>query len=380
MKVNIRKIILLMITLVIMIYGNLMTLYIVHPDDMENKWVFIFVVCIIIIFISIKEKLSIIFNKQLTLSKYKLAIFLIWEFFIFTVFCSKFSHGEFQILEFILYSILVPLVFFSNKIQKYKGVLLISYLISILPFLYLVRSNNPGNNLGIVFCIGGIILLDFMKMKRVNEKFIYLTLILFPVLIFITKSRSALIVSLFIVAIYFFSIIIKNNDSYLIITRKLIIALISFILAISVYNSLINLFFYKWGNNQNLTSGRIEVWLDIFNNGITLFGNGENYFLLTYGLRDAHNNLIQVLGAYGIVSFIFLIIIFIYIIFKSIRLFRLDYICFFGGYILLGQFENLFFINSRLIPIHLIFFMYLGCLINEKRHKTKRCRSNILES
>lgn len=361
MKVNIKKIIVFIIVTTFMFVGNLMTNYTINPNDIENKWLFTFYFSIVFVFFILSNKVRI--NKE------KLIILILWEVFIISIFFSKFLHENFQILEFTFYILILPIVFFSRTIKLYKNLFLISFVISIIPFIYLLKPESIGmgnNNLGILFSIGGIILLILLKNKNVDKKYIYLSIILFTTLIYFTRSRTSLLAFL-ILAILHYLIIIKNdkNSSYLVIIRKLITIFITFIVIYFSYDYIYNLFFSKWSSTgADITSGRGEFWLNTLKNGLTMFGNGEDYFLI-YNVRDAHNAFIQVLGNYGLISTFLFIILFIYILAKSFRLKNIEYISFFVGFFLLSQTENLFFINSRLIGIHLLFFMYLGCIIND---------------
>lgn len=361
MKVNIKKIIVFIIVTTFMFVGNLMTNYTINPNDIENKWLFTFYFSIVFVFFILSNKVRI--NKE------KLIILILWEVFIISIFFSKFLHENFQILEFTFYILILPIVFFSRTIKLYKNLFLISFVISIIPFIYLLKPESIGmgnNNLGILFSIGGIILLILLKNKNVDKKYIYLSIILFTTLIYFTRSRTSLLAFL-ILAILHYLIIIKNdkNSSYLVIIRKLITIFITFIVIYFSYDYIYNLFFSKWSSTgADITSGRGEFWLNTLKNGLTMFGNGEDYFLI-YNVRDAHNAFIQVLGNYGLISTFLFIILFIYILAKSFRLKNIEYISFFVGFFLLSQTENLFFINSRLIGIHLLFFMYLGCIIDD---------------
>lgn len=143
----------------------------------------------------------------------------------------------------------------------------------------------------------------------------------------------------------------------------------SFILLYISYDFIVNLLFHKYsGSSEDLTSGRSIMWEGTYKYGVTLFGNGESYFSYMFGIADAHNSFIQILGAYGLVSFILFLLLSILIIIKSIQFHKnIEYLCFFLAFYLLGLAENLFFIESRMTLIHLLFFMYLGSLFNESK-------------
>src|SRR5690606_9951615 len=100
------------------------------------------------------------------------------------------------------------------------------------------------------------------------------------------------------------------------------------------YDYIYSLMFGKYVRSyQDISSGRSRIWLGTLKTGVCLFGNGEEYFMRTYNIGDAHNTFIQILGAYGLLSFILFIIIYVYIIIKSIKTFKYpEFICFFSGF------------------------------------------------
>ncbi|WP_203289110.1 O-antigen ligase family protein [Metabacillus sp. cB07] len=364
MKVNIKKNILFLIITTFMFIGNLMTNYTINPNDIENKWIFTFGFSIVFFYFVLSNKVR--------LNREKILILMLWELLIISLFFSKLLHENFQIFEFVLYSLVLPIVFFSNSIKLYKNLFLFSFVISIIPFIYLLKPESIGmgnNNLGILFSIGGIVLLVLLNIKNVDNKFVYFSIILFTTLIYFTRSRTSLLAFLIIAILHYLIIFKSDNNSYLAVIRKLITIFVTLIVIYFSFDYIYNLFFSKWSSTgADITSGRGDFWITTINNGLTMFGNGENYFLI-YNVRDAHNAFIQILGDYGLISTFLFIILYIYIFVKSIRLKNLEYISFFVGFFLLSQTENLFFLNSRLIGVHLLFFMYLGCIINDTRTK-----------
>ncbi|WP_077706060.1 O-antigen ligase family protein [Virgibacillus dokdonensis] len=367
MNIKINKILLVLLFSIIMVISNLMTIYYIDPDKITNKWIILLAACVVIYLFSFNKYLWNIFNpSRLKLHLKKIIFIFTWELFICFIFYSKYTLNEFNMFEFLVYAVFVPIIFFTSNIYQYKFSVILSFIISLTPFLYLIRPNNPNNNLGIILCIAGILLLSLLRAKKINNKYIYISMLVFFLFLFLTQSRTA-ILSFFVVStFYFFNDIMKSNTSYIIIVKK-IIALITILFGILLsYSFVMKMLIYKWGGSQDISSGRFEFWGSIINNGVTWFGKGENYFL-DYNLRDAHNIFIQVLSAYGFISFVFFVAISIYIFTKSIKLKNLEYISFFIGFYLLGQFENLFFIDSRLMGIHIVYFVYLGCLMNERK-------------
>lgn len=357
MRINIKNI-LLLITTIIMFVGNLLATNIyLREYEFKNKWVFVLIFCLFLLLFLIKYKF--------VLTREKIFVILLWEFLICAIFLSKIYHNNFNILEFILYTIIIPLCFFSFKINRYKKVLMISYILSLVPFLYFVF--RPGNSLGMLFCFAGIVSLNLLNIYKAKNSYIYFTIIITNILIFFTQSRTALITFLFISFLQILLIIFRKNKSFLSIVSKIVILLLCFIILFAVSDNLANLLFYKWNaKSGDITSGRMFIWVDTIRHSMNLFGNSPDFFA-KYEVRDAHNIFIQVLGSYGLLSFVLFIILTIFIFYKSIKLKKVDYVFFFIGYFLLGMSENTLFIDNRLIAIHLLFFMNFGCLINERK-------------
>ncbi|KYC67055.1 O-antigen ligase family protein [Heyndrickxia coagulans] len=371
LEINLRNIIIFISSIIVMFFGNLITNYTIDPETIKNKWLVEFILAIILIFYTINIK----FSKQ------KLLFVFMWELFVFCIFFSKLLNESFNFFELIFYSICIPLTFFSFKIKKYKNILLFAFIISILPFFYLLRPESLGtgnNNLGIMFSIGGIASLNFLRNIRINNKLFYMFILFYTVVIYLTRSRTSLIAFIIVALIYFISILLRKELNFYSYFKKISLMLFTLIITFYLVNKFfISLLFGKWnGTSNDITSGREEFWSDTVENGMTYFGNGENYFL-KYNVRDAHNIFFQILGDYGLISLIFFLLIFIFIVYKLVKTKKIEYLCFFCGFFILGCAENLFFINSRLISIHLIFFMYLGCLIEEKNKDKIKNKSSI---
>ncbi|WP_028043632.1 O-antigen ligase family protein [Candidatus Stoquefichus massiliensis] len=132
-----------------------------------------------------------------------------------------------------------------------------------------------------------------------------------------------------------------------------------------------NIFFHKWGN-EDLTSGRSDIWKYTINNA-SLFGNGI-YYLKDYagitvsGLPfDAHNALLQILGCFGFFSF-FVFCLLMFLILKKL-LYRYNkkiiFVNFFVGWLSISMFENLELITTRMIPITFLFIFHLVMYIKK---------------
>lgn len=380
------KIAFLLICTAFLFLGNLISLNIFDLNvKIEHKWIIIFLFSIIqYLFIKNidsdfnktitrdkldKFKLSSLFPKNIDFNfkqmvsrnKGKLKFVFLWEIFILSVFISKAIHGNFLLLEYILYSLIIPVVFFNKKILSYKKLFLISSIISAIPLLYVL---SPSNTLGIILCLTGINFINLLMIYDAKDIYICILLIIFNIVIFITKSRTSFI-SFLVVSILAFFILFKKGNSFI---KNILLILLLLSLIYFSYDNVYNLIFAKRINTpQRILAGREKMWFGTLKTGIRMFGNGEEYFMRFYDIGDAHNMFIQVLGAYGIFSCIILVIIYMYIFVKLFNIsHKVEYISFFLGFSFLNIAENLFFINSKIILGNILFFMYLGCLINEE--------------
>jgi hypothetical protein len=353
-----KKLSVFFITTFVFFLGNLITINRYNLNiEIENKWIITFVFSILIFFYVIKFPMR--------LKKSKIIILVLWELHVIFIFTAKLIHENFALLEFMLYAFLIPLAFYSTGINKYKVVFISSSIVSVIPFLFIL---GKGNSMGILICFAGVNLLNLLNIKNIDKKYIYLSIFIISIIIFATGSRTSLL-SFFAISIYYISSFLTYKRISQINILKGSLALL-FLLCVMYfsYDSIYNLVFEKYNNsNADMLSGRGEIWEGTFTTGVNLFGNGEEYFLHQYYSGDAHNTFVQVLGAYGTLSLILFLLIYFYIIVKTFRYKRnVEYAGFFGIYLILGLAENLYFINSRLIHPNLLFFMYVGFLMNEK--------------
>lgn len=350
--------ILILTTTIFLALGNMVALNVFNLNfGFENKWILILLYSIFLLFFTYKISFSVPRNK--------IIFFILWQLFILTVFVSKNMHGTFNLTEYLLYSLLIPVSFFSINIIKYKNIFMIASLLSVIPFLYFLTASNT---LAILIWVSGLSLLILLLEKNMKDKYIYLSMMIISILLFVTRSRATLIsflfISLFLVII---TTLRKKNNSYLSLALKILTYIALLIIVYFFYDNILDLIFNKKENTSyDLTSGRSYMWEYTIQTGITMFGNGENYFEYMYSISDAHNIFIQILGSYGLISLILFIIITLYIIIKSISLYKesFTFIIFFLAFYILGIAENLFFIDSRMIHVNMMFFFYLGYLLN----------------
>lgn len=359
------------IVAIIFFIGNMISLDLFDLNQkVQNEWVIILITCFLLY--------VFIFQIKFLLTRKKIVLLIIWELFIISVFISKYIHGSFLLLEFLLYSLMIPLTFFGSGILKYKITFMVASTVSITPFLLLLK---PWNGLAVLICISGIILLGLLIIKNIKTEYIYIYIIIFMAILFVTKSRTTLI-TFFIVSCIFtlFSIFKKSATSYINFNRKGLLILSFVTIGYFSFNHLRNLFLNKWGPRTNeipslsdLTSGRSDIWIGTLKNGVKLFGNGEGYFLDKFQIAHAHNIFFQILGAYGFVSLLLFLLLLLYIVFYTLKLrHKIEYLYFFTGFFVMGLAENLLPINSHLIYPSLIFFVYLGSLSNEKNYSLNK--------
>lgn len=373
MRLRTKSIVFLSVVLTTFIVSNLMYLNLFFSYEVNEKiqaaWVFILIFCLIFIFFTSQYKFI--------LSKKKILFIIVWEFFIISVFVSKAIHGNFSLLEYILYSIIIPLCFFSKGILKFKNTFMIVSVISIIPFFILL---GPRNGLGMIICIAGLNLLNYLNIKGIKKIYIFLSMAVIISLLIITESRTSL-ASFFIVLIIFIihTIFNRNIKSYFSLIKRGVVFLFVVASGYILFKTLDELFLNKWSmNSTDITSGRSLMWEDTIKNGINIFGNGENYFLHTYNIGDSHNIFIQILGSYGLISISLFLLIFLFIVFQTLKYRNNnEYTYYFVGFFLVGMGENLFFINSQLAFSNIIFFVYLGCLLNENKINKYKFQANL---
>ncbi|MGN7938752.1 O-antigen ligase family protein [Virgibacillus sp. 6R] len=335
----------------------------------ENSWIVLFFLTLITMLFTIRYKF--VFTKK------KLLFLVIWELFLLSVNISKYLHNEFSILEFLLYAILVPMVFLNSSIIRYRETFIVAIFISVLPYFYLFA---PWNTLAILITIIGVTGLAFIVKKRPFVQYSYI--IIFFLLIFLTEHRTSIITLIIIIFSTIFIKVYKTKIvKYIDILKMLIFLIIVACFAYLFYDNVLNALLNKWSSYNaqtsdiaSLSSGRTDMWETVIKSGTSLLGNGETYFNHTFGIYHAHNHVFQILGAYGILSLFFFLILVIFIlleVFKHRN--KLVYVYFFSAYFIVGLTEYIFFINTFFIYPSILFFVLVGSLFNEKRDIKVKC-------
>ena len=214
------------------------------------------------------------------------------------------------------------------------------------------------NSQGIILAECYILVINIYDTKKKSEASIFIKGLItgiFLILISMTGSRASMVCLLFLFFIHcvFFSNIKQHTVSGVL--SKLIL-IVGLLVVAFVSNSFFsNFFFHKW-NNIDLTSGRIAIWERIFSEA-SIWGNDLLFISLIK--NDAHNSWIQAMGIFGICASVFFSIWIICILVEVIRNRDVSRITFFVGWIILSLFENLEPFSSRMLPLTIMFIIYL---------------------
>lgn len=257
-------------------------------------------------------------------------IYIIWMLFACsTIISSLYTRGN--LIDSLWYLIGVPVIFFiafpkyfTSKPLKLVTItlfaghlpyLLISLVTSVPRYPYEGVFANP-NQMGILGVILGccslIILNSQIKSRgRMKSIILFASFVLISLLVvFISGSRTSLIV--FVMLMFIFLSINMNILSRYKIKANVVISLVAAFILYSAYlhygdalNGMITKMQY-YSNQSNIFSGRLYIWRTTIGD-ISLLGHGSRYFQMKFGL-NAHNSLIDILGEYGAISAIFMIL------------------------------------------------------------------------
>lgn len=297
-----------------------------------------------------------------------LKYYYVYCFFVF--FCAI-ARGEWSIVLAAFIAVLIPFFLYSPlshfDFETIYSVITFGIIVTCI-FTIIRFGISPFNSQGVVYAFAGIIGLNYLCIKKINKPIIFIAIVIGTlVIISITKSRTSMISFLSVVVISYAYLYLRKKTFKNVLVFLLIIVSIVFL-----YNYLesffYTIFFRKWGN-ADLTSNRIYIWKEIWSQK-NIFGNGINH--LNGG--DAHNALMQVLGVSGLLcAFVYLgfIIAIVMNIFKTE--YKVVYLNFFLGWIIISCFENLDIITSRVLSVTFLFyihFMFLMIDANRVNGKT----------
>ncbi len=168
-------------------------------------------------------------------------------------------------------------------------------------------------------------LLDLKK----NKVFHIIMILLNSYMIYLTDSRSSLIVLAFIylcIILFYLKNKIGTKKTIICGMLTIIIGIVGFILLVSIKKPDLFMLFMSnpYGTLQTLSSGRLQMAEGILNN-LKILGNGycNNEFVLShYGIQHPHNVIMAILlysGISGLVTFILFIIFNIQSIIKNLH-------------------------------------------------------------
>ena len=257
---------------------------------------------------------------------------------------------------------IVPIFFFKKNSYNIDKHLNIACIINLIPLLFIMKG---GNALSLLITIIGITTINITIRKiRENGYIIAYTVIIafFVMLIAITKCRTCMISFLIISGINYIYILTKNNFY----KKKIIVSAVLIICLILSSNSLISFLFNKYNSYGDITTGRGRIWENVINDGTSLFGHNDNYFMEIANKGDAHNVYIQIFGHYGIISLCLYVVLNIYILIMIFRKRRkIEYINFFLHYFIVSMFENILLTDTKIVIYNILFLVYVGKLLRD---------------
>ena len=298
----------------------------------------------------------------------------LWISFLISVIISKIINKDTDILN-IFYLIIVTPMFFNKKSYNVNRYIPIACSFALLPLIFFIKSNNTT---GLILTIIDIVVLNYLidKLSKKNNYIILImTIVIFGSLILITRSRTGLLTFIIINIINYFYIIANGK-----LTLKKLIKGLTGIIIMCIFISLISNMIYgrifnKYiASNTDLSSGRTKIWKSILSQNLTMFGNGEKYILETTGIKDAHNNYIQIIGHYGLVPLYIYILLTVSIFIRLLKKKNnIKLINFFFAYFLIGMFENVLITDTRFITFNILFYIYIGELLYNNQKEKLDC-------
>ncbi|MFS1511129.1 O-antigen ligase family protein [Chengkuizengella sp. SCS-71B] len=359
-KINIKDIYILCISTVIIFFGNLVSFSSFRLNEfVTDRYLLVFVL-LILLFSYIRWR-----------SPYNLQFLVIWFLFIISILFSKIINEEYNLIDIFVLMVFVPWLFRIER--RYLYLLCWSTTIAFIPFIF-EYGVNGFNSYGITTALIGINTAILLYLSNRQNSFRISVLILITtVLLIYLRSRTALISFLIggFVLIYFSINKIKSKKKffyYILFSTSIILFCYFYLDAIS------NLIFNKWQvSEEDITTGRAEIWTYLFSNDISIFGKGSSYFWNTFEHMDAHNIFMQLLGRYGLVSMVLFLVLVLYILKLIIQVNakeRIAFLAFFGVYFALGMFENTLFVDIKTFSISLLFIIYIAMLLQANKRNS----------
>ena len=324
-----------------------------------NRYLVVLLLYILIVVMLKKGKAEEIEN---SLQKRNIFFIVIWSLFLISILISKIINKGSNIIDILLMLSIVPIFFFKKNSYNIDKHLNIACIINLIPLLFIMKG---GNTLSLLITIIGITTINITIRKiRENGYIIAYTVIIafFVMLIAITKCRTCMISFLIISGINYIYILTKNNFY----KKKIIVSAVLIICLILSSNSLISFLFNKYNSYGDITTGRGRIWENVINDGTSLFGHNDNYFMEIANKGDAHNVYIQIFGHYGIISLCLYVVLNIYILIMIFRKRRkIEYINFFLNYFIVSMFENILLTDTKIVIYNILFLVYVGKLLRD---------------
>ena len=324
-----------------------------------NRYLVVLLLYILIMLMLKKGKAEEIEN---SLQKKNIFFIMIWSLFLISILISKIINKGSNIIDILLMLSIVPIFFFKKNSYNIDKHLNIACIINLIPLLFIMKG---GNALSLLITIIGITTINITIRKiRENGYIIAYTVIIafFVMLIAITKCRTCMISFLIISGINYIYILTKNNFY----KKKIIVSAVLIICLILSSNSLISFLFNKYNSYGDITTGRGRIWENVINDGTSLFGHNDNYFMEIANKGDAHNVYIQLFGHYGIISLCLYVVLNIYILIMIFRKRRkIEYINFFLHYFIVSMFENILLTDTKIVIYNILFLVYVGKLLRD---------------
>lgn len=234
-----------------------------------------------------------------------------------------------------------------------------------------VNSNSMGGMLAsaliiITALIFGLLELGFRKNIKITTILIVFYLIIFYFLL-MTVNRASIVAPIITLCIMYFLVNIKYiyfyNPLFLFRFNSIFLFLLfisSYLIPLDLLNNFLNKFDDK---GQDVLDGRTYIWSKTLSDS-GLWGQGSNYFIENFSL-GAHNSFISILGRFGYVFLLFVLIIWMILglraLIFSLQRFNnlyiyIPFLCWFG-FTLLSMTEVMLY-----KPLMIVFFLSLSLL------------------
>lgn len=327
---------------------------------------------IINILILVRYLLVLNENKEMGIPRIRWIEFVFLLLVLFIDF-SKMYHMEynFVLITFIIFGKLIP----SYTDKKQADQIIYINLIGIFPFLlYAMYSFNHypsyyNNSMGVLLSINSYFILSLFSKTLANQQrkesvLLSLYLLVNIITTYNTGSRTALLASISM-GFYFIYYLIKTKKYISKENLNWVLPSIIGLIYITrnqlliIYNNL----FYKWeGNGLDFSfTGRTDIWLYTLNN-YELLGGGKNFFSKQLNVFHGHNILFNILGFYGVIPFILILLIILYGLYIFIKIDNLNVRLFIILFIMINAFEGVIG-GPEYSYFQLLFFLHFGFLM-----------------